>query len=377
MQEIYLDNSATTKVCEEAAKTAFSLMTETYGNPSSLHKMGFEAERALRLAREQVAKVLSAQPEEIIFTSGGTEADNLALFGAAHARKKRGNRIVSTVIEHPAVLNTLHALEEEGFEVLYLTPDKEGHISPEQVFEAVTPDTILVSMMAVNNEVGTILPIEAAHMAIESSGAPALLHVDAVQAFGKLPISPKHLGIDLLSISAHKIHGPKGVGALYLKKGITIRPHTFGGGQERNLRPGTEAMPLIGAFGTACSVLPSPLVSRKKAQALSDLLFETLAPVPGVVRNSPSDALPFVCNLSILGIRAETMLHFLSSKNIYVSSGSACSKGKKSPVLSAMKLSSERIDSALRVSFSRYNTEEDVLAFCEAVQEGIRSLQHV
>lgn len=374
MAEIYFDNSSTTKVCPEAAEKVMEMMTENYGNPSSLHTLGFRAEQEMTAARKAVAGLLGAKPEEIYFTSGGTESDNLALFGAAYARKKRGRRIVTTQIEHPAVANVMKRLEQEGFEVVSLKPDSFGKISPEQVKEAVTGDTVLVSMMRVNNEVGTILPVEAAAEAIREAGAPALLHVDAVQAFGKLPLRPEKMGIDLMSVSAHKIHGPKGVGALYMRRGVHIEPYTFGGGQEKNVRPGTESSPLIAGFGAAVRALPE---TERELSALSELCTycrEQLLKIPGVELNSPEDALPYIVNFSAGGVRAETMLHYLSSREIYVSSGSACSKGKESPVLSAMGLPRERIASALRLSFSRFSTKEEVELFLAALKDGLTEI---
>ena len=243
MNEVYLDNSSTTRVCETAAAKVMELMTENYGNPSSLHALGFRAEQALTQARRSVAAALGAKEEEVFFTSGGTESHNLAIFGAAYARKRMGMHIVTTQIEHPSVANAVRQLEKEGWEVTWLQPDREGHIAPEAVLEAVRPDTTLVSMMAVNNEVGTILPIEAAARAIALKKAPALLHVDAVQAFGKLDTKPERKKIDLMSISAHKIHGPKGVGALYVRKGIRIQPHSFGGGRSAGYGPARRRCP--------------------------------------------------------------------------------------------------------------------------------------
>ena len=374
MAEIYFDNSSTTKVCPEAAEKVMEMMTENYGNPSSLHTLGFRAEQEMTAARKAVAGLLGAKPEEIYFTSGGTESNNLALFGAANARKKRGRRIVTTEIEHPSVTNVMKRLEQEGFEVVYLKPDSFGRISPEQVEKAVTGDTILVSMMRVNNEVGTVLPVEAAAAAIRETGAPALLHVDAVQAFGKLPLRPEKTGINLMSVSAHKIHGPKGVGALYVRRGVRIEPHTFGGGQEKNVRPGTESSPLIAGFGAAVKVLPE---TEKELAVLTELCTycrNELSGIPGVELNSPEDALPYIVNFSAGGVRAETMLHYLSSRGIYVSSGSACSKGKESPVLAAMDLPRERIASALRLSFSRFSTKEEVECFLAALKDGLAEI---
>ncbi|QEY34958.1 cysteine desulfurase [Caproiciproducens galactitolivorans] len=374
MGEIYLDNSATTQVCREAAAKAMEVMTENYGNPSSLHTKGFQAERELTAAREAVAGMLGVLPEEIYFTSGGTESNNLALFGAAHALRRRGSHIVTTAIEHSSIMNTMKQLEKEGYSVTYLEPDKEGRIRPEQVFKAVTPSTILVSMMYVNNEVGTILPLEAVPQAIAAAKAPALFHADAVQAFGKIPVKPKKLKIDLLSISAHKIHGPKGVGALFLRKGVRIEPRAFGGGQEKDIRPGTEAMPLIAGFGAAVKALPDTAEQYAAMEKLSAYCRKRLSEVDDVTLNSPQDACPYIVNFSAGNVRAETMLHFLSNKGIYVSSGSACSKGKESRILTAMGLPKSRIASALRISFSRYNTEQDIDGLVDAVKEGLATL---
>ena len=374
MSEIYFDNSSTTRVCREAAERVMELMTENYGNPSSLHALGFQAERAMTEARSAVASLLGAQKEEIFFTSGGTESNNLALFGAAHALKRRGNRIVTTQIEHPSVLNTMKRLEEEGFEVAYLKPDSEGKISPEQIRAAVDEKTILVSLMRVNNEVGSILPVEAAAQAVRAAGAPALVHVDAVQAFGKLPLDPRELGVDLMSMSAHKIHGPKGIGALYVRRGAHIEPHSYGGGQEKNLRPGTESTPLIAGFGAAVRALPDLREELRSMAELNAYCRAKLAELPEVAFNSAPDALPYILNFSAVGVRAETMLHFLSDRGIYLSSGSACSKGRDSYVLASMGLPRERIASALRLSFSRYNTKEEVDVFAAALREGLQGL---
>ena len=370
---IYLDHSATTKVLPQAAEAACAVMRETFGNPSSLHGLGVAAERTLENARESIARTLQAQPQEIVFTSGATEADNLAVFGAVKALRRRGKRIVTTAVEHPAVAECCARLAEEGFEVVALRPEN-GRIRPEQVFDAVTPDTVLVSMMAVNNETGAIFPVEAAAAAIKRAGAPALLHVDAVQAFGKLPLRPAKMGIDLMSISGHKIHAPKGIGALYIGNGVHLVPRVFGGGQEQNIRPGTESVPLIGALGAAVEALPSVAQEEAAMRALNRSLREKLAAFPDVVIHSPEDGLPCILNFSAGTVRAETMLHFLASRGIYVSSGSACAKSARSHVLTAMELPQKEIDSALRVSFSRYNTEEDVAALVAALEEGLRTL---
>lgn len=374
MDGIYLDNSATTKVCPEAAEKALALMTGCYGNPSSLHSMGMDAQREVSAARRTIAEALQAKPEEIFFTSGGTEANNLAIFGAAAARKRAGNHIVTTAMEHPSVLGCMAELEKQGYAVTYLAPDGQGRISPEQIAAAISPETVLVSIMLVNNEVGSIFPVEAAAKAIARQKAPALLHVDAVQGFGKLPIRPRRMGIDLLSMSGHKLHAPKGVGALYVASGVRLLPRTFGGGQEKHLRPGTEAVPLIGAFGAAVRALPDYEQGLSAMRALQQEARERLGAIPGVTFHSPEDGLPYLLSFSTGSIRSETMLHFLSGKGIFVSSGSACAKGAASHVLTAMKLPPAQSQTALRVSFSRWNQPADVQALAQAIEEGMDTL---
>jgi len=374
LEEIYLDNSATTRVCEKSAEKVLELMTQCYGNPSSLHKKGLEAQREVAHARQAVAVSLGAQPREIIFTSGGTEANNLAVLGGAAAGRRRGKRIVTTAIEHPSVLEPMRQLEKEGFEVVFLTPDTDGRVPEEAVLKAVTGDTILISVMAVNNELGSIQPIEVLKKAVKRAGAPALVHVDGVQAYGKLPLRPEKLGIDLLTVSGHKIHGPKGVGALYVSKNARILPRTFGGGQERELRPGTEAAPLIAGLGAAVEELPDWRQAYSRMEKLRDYTLQKLSGLEGVEVNSPVEGLPYLLNFSALGIRSETMLHFLAQRGIYVSSGSACAKGKQSHVLKAAGLPDSRISSAIRVGFSRENTERDADALAEGVREGLACL---
>ena len=374
MKDIYLDNSATTKVCPEAAQAVMRLLCQVYGNPSSLHAMGAAAELALSRARQAVAKALGCNQREVFFTSGGTEANNLALFGGAAARRRLGNRIVTTRIEHPSVYEPALQLQKQGFDVVFLEPDRWGNIPPEAVFDAVTPDTILVSMMLVNNETGARLPVEAAAKAIKRTGAPALLHCDGVQAFGKIPCKPSALGADLMTVSAHKIHGPKGTGALFIRKGVRIEPRTFGGGQEQGLRPGTEAAALIAGFGAAVEALPKSADFLAHASRLKEHLLFRLEKTAGISFNSPADSVPYLVNLSVEGIRSETMLHHLAAKGISVSSGSACSKGKRSRVLAAQCLADGRIDGALRVSFSQENVLEDIDALVEGLLDGMARL---
>ena len=374
MNQVYLDNSATTRVCPEAAEKVMELMMEKYGNPSSLHTMGYEAEQEILWAREQIAKALNVLPREMVFTSGGTEANNLALFGAAQARKRMGNRIVTTAIEHSSVLEAAQELEKQGMEVVFLKPGLDGKIPLEEIKEAINERTILVSVMAVNNEVGSIQPIEKVKKIIETKKAPALFHVDAVQAFGKIPLKPAKMGIDLMTISGHKVHAPKGVGALYIGKGVRILPRTFGGEQQNRMRPGTEPASLIAGFGAAVQALPDLAEEKKSIQSLKDYAVERLCGIPMVEVNSPEDSLPYVLNISAVGVRSETMLHHLAAKGIYVSSGSACAKGRKSHVLEAMGVSPERIASAIRISFSRYNTRADIDQLADGLQEGLQVL---
>ena len=374
MNQVYLDNSATTRVCPEAAEKVMELMMEKYGNPSSLHTMGYEAEQEILWAREQIAKALNVLPREMVFTSGGTEANNLALFGAAQARKRMGNRIVTTAIEHSSVLEAAQELEKQGMEVVFLKPGLDGKIPLEEIKEAINERTILVSVMAVNNEVGSIQPIEKVKKIIETKKAPALFHVDAVQAFGKIPLKPAKMGIDLMTISGHKVHAPKGVGALYIGKGVRILPRTFGGEQQNRMRPGTDPASLIAGFGAAVQALPDLAEEKKSIQSLKDYAVERLCGIPMVEVNSPEDSLPYVLNISAVGVRSETMLHHLAAKGIYVSSGSACAKGRKSHVLEAMGLSPERIASAIRISFSRYNTRADIDQLADGLQEGLQVL---
>lgn len=371
--EIYYDNSATTRTREESAKLVYEMLTECYGNPSSLHRKGFEAQKRLDAAREQVAKSLHCKPDEIYFTSGGTEADDLAILGAARAQKRRGNKIVTTAIEHDAVLNTVKFLEGEGWEIVRLMPDKNGQISPEQVLEAVDENTVLFSMMAVNNEVGSILPVAETSRQLRKKYPNLLIHCDAVQAYCKEPIKlGKNFDVDFLSVSGHKIYAPKGSGVLYIKKGSRFRPVTFGGGQEKNVRPGTEGIANACAMGLSAQLLSEEMEqNHARIAEIRNALLEGLTKLPNICINSPVDATPYILNFSALGVRSEIMLHFLEEKQIYVSSGSACAKGGASHVLSAMGFDHDRADSAIRLSFGRYNTLEEVPIFLQALSEGL------
>lgn len=371
--EHYLDNSATTRVSESSAKAVMEMMTENFGNPSSLHSLGIRAESVLESSRGTIADALGVTSGEIYFTSGGTEANNLAVFGAAEWLKKRGKKIVTTAIEHSSVYEAMQNLEENGFEVVYIEPDNSGHITADMLREAIDEKTILVSVMAVNNEVGTILPFDKIKKIITENKSPALLHCDCVQAFGKLLLRLAKAGVDLATVSGHKIHAPKGVGALYVRKKLHIKPRVFGGEQEKKLRPGTEPLPLIAGFAQAVRDFELS-ANYKKVSALNTYINEKLRKLDFITVNSPADALPYIVNFSVEGIRSETMLHFLAQREIYVSSGSACSKGKPSRVLSAMKLPKNTADSALRVSFSHDNTTDNIDALISAVTEGYETL---
>lgn len=374
----YLDNSATTKPCDECVKAVTKMMTECYGNPSSLHNLGIDAMKEVILARQAVAESLGVSREEIVFTSGGTEANNMALFGAVKARKRLGNRIVTTAIEHESVLQSAQELEKQGFEVIYLKPDSKGNITQQQLFDAVNSNTILVSMMFVNNEVGTVMPVKDIVRAVKRANVPALIHIDCVQAYGKISINAKKLGADLITVTAHKIHGPKGVGALYINKEAHLTnqnfARTFGGEQERKIRPGTESAPLIAGFGAAVRALPDIVQQKKRISELNLYTRKRLSEIDGLIFNNDDNdesVSPYIINIYIpTFMRSQTVLQELSSKyGIYVSNGSACAKGKKSHVLTAMGLSDEIIDKSIRISFSRYNSREDADALCSALKE--------
>ena len=372
---VYLDNSATTKPCEKAIQNINIALSENWGNPSSLYDIGFNAQVLVDDTRTAVAKHLHCRDDEIYFVGSGTEGNNAAILGAAAARKKRGKRIVTTAIEHPSVLETVKRLEDDGFEIIYLKPQADGSISVDDLKNAINKETILVSMMLVNNETGAIQPVKAAAEIIKNVGAPALLHCDGVQAFGKMPINLYDLGAHLFTASGHKIHGPKGIGILYIKKGITIKPLITGGGQEKNMRSGTESVPLIYGLKGAADSLGNINENLKKQKELWTYAKDTLLDTGFVTINSPDNALPYIINISVEGYRSETLLHFLEAQGIYVSSGSACAKGEGSYVLSEMGLNRRRVDSALRISFSRDNTKEDINQLKDALIDATNRLR--
>ena len=358
--EAYLDNSATTQPCKEAVEKMNYALRTCWGNPSSLHSKGIAASELLEEARNNIAKKLSCESDEIFFTSGGTESNNIAVFGAAYAQRRRGSRIITTSIEHSSVEESVKALENQGYDVVRLHVNERGVIDERQLYAATNPSVVLISMMYVNNEVGSIQPVEFAKRAVVHSGANALIHCDAVQAFGKVQLKPYNMGVDLMTVSSHKIHGPKGAGALFVKKGTKLVQHSFGGLQENKIRPGTEPLPAIAGFGAAAAAIPDYNESLRYVTDLRNYMVAKLRTIEGVRINSPENALPYITNISVEGIPSEVMLNYLSGLGICISSGSACSKGHKSRVLKAMNLSEDVINTALRISLSVFTTKEEL-----------------
>ncbi len=377
MKDIYFDNAATTQVDADVVALMTQVMREDYGNPSSLHTRGVQAQLLIERAQKQLLSALGAKNGQLLFTSGGTEANNLALFGGADAKKRRGNRIVTTSMEHSSVLSAMRELSRRGFELIEISPEADGRVSVDKLLEACNAQTILVSMMLVNNEVGSLQPVAEVARLLRAKAPNALLHTDAVQGFGKISFSVSSLGVDMLTLSGHKIHAPKGVGALYLADRVRITPLLFGGSQQRGLRPGTESVPMIAALGLAAKNATERLTeNRARALATKETLISGLSALPNVTLNSPAEnCSPFLLNCSSLGYRSETLLHFLASQGIYVSSGSACSKGAKSHVLTAMGKSPREIDSALRISLCENNTPQEAERFCQALRLAMQSLR--
>lgn len=365
----YLDNAATTPVRPEAIQAAVEAMGEGWGNPSARYALGGQAAARVKEWRADVAGALGCAPEEVVFTSCGTESDNWAIQAAAELGKRKGKHIITTAIEHAAVLEPCKALERQGYEVTYLRPDRQGNISAADLEQALRPDTVLVSMMLVNNELGTVLPVAEAARAIQRAGCPALLHCDAVQGFLKVPFTPKELGVDLLSLSGHKIHAPKGIGAMYIRKGLKLPPLIRGGGQEEGLRSGTEATSQIAAFAAACRLgregLDRDLAHMESLNAYA----RTVLPqaVPGL-RALTGGGAPHILPITLPGYKSEVVVRFLSDRGICVSSGSACHKGKPSHVYGALKLPKKEQDGVLRVSFSYDTSREDVDALAEGLK---------
>lgn len=373
---IYFDNAATTKPAESVVRAVCDCMENTFGNPSSLHTLGLRAQQIMDQARKNIAGALVTAPETVYFTSGATESSNLAIRGAAGTYGRRKKKVITTTVEHSSVKEAFSRLEEEGFEVVRISPRENGEFSPADFINAADENTCLVSMMLVNNETGALLPVKKVFTEIKRRHSDTVTHCDAVQAFMKIPVKPDDLKADLISMSAHKIYGPKGVGALYVRKGIRLLKQNLGGRQENSMRGGTEAVPLIAGFGEAVSLLSGTFAERtEKLEALRKYFTEKMKAMDGIVINSHEDAVPYIVNISAKGIRSEIILHFLEEMEIYISSGSACSKGAKSGVLGEFGIRPELEDSALRISFTHENTSDEIDRFADALAAAQKRLR--
>lgn len=373
--EIYFDNAATTRPCAEAVAAITKALTETYGNPSSLHGVGLAAQLVMDDARKTIAGAIGASAEEILFTSGATESTAIALNGIAHTYGRHNRRIITTTVEHASVRETCNYLEEEGFEVVRIQPREDGTFDPNDFINAVNDKTCLLTMMLVNNETGTILPVTQVFRAVKRINPKIITHCDAVQGFLKLPFRVSGMQADLISLSGHKIYAAKGIGALYIRKGVRIRPLMHGGKQEKGLRPGTESVPLIAGMGAAVKAFLPTIPERAAAAAdLKAYLLERLAVLNEITVHSPADGLPYIMNFSVQGIRSEILLHFLEERGISVSSGSACSKGANSGVLGEFGVKPQLADSALRISFCHNNTKAEIDTLIDMIQIGQNTL---
>lgn len=372
--EVYFDNAATTRVLDSVKDIVVKTMTEDYANASAKHRKGMEAEQYIRQARAEIAKSLKVDEKEILFTSGGSEANNMALIGTALANKRRGNHIISTGIEHPSVYNPLMQLEQQGFEITFLPVDRDGHVSLTDLKQAIRPETILVSVMYVNNEIGAVEPIEAISRLAKAENPDIIIHVDAIQGYGKYQIRPRKEGIDLMSVSGHKFHAPKGVGFLYIRNGIKVKPLIYGGGQQMNMRAGTENVPGVAGLGVAVKEMYTGH-EQKTAQLmeLKDYLIDRVGEIEGTTVNSKrgTESAPQIVSVSFAGVRSEVLLHALEDKGIYVSSGSACSAHHPgvSGTLKGIKLPQNLLESTLRFSFGLFNTKEEIDYCIDALKE--------
>ena len=373
---VYLDNAATTKPCVPAVEAAVDAMTVNFGNPSSLHRAGLDAQLVVDRARKIIADSVGASLENIIFTSGATESSNLALRGASAAYGRKRRKIVISAVEHASVDETASALEKSGFEVVRIAPREDGRIYAADFLAACDENTCLISMMLVNNETGYILPVKETFSAVKRKFPDIITHCDCVQGYMKLPVKVNTLCADLMSLSGHKIHGVKGAGALYIRKGIRVLPVVTGGKQEKGIRSGTESVPMIAAFGAAAEYLVPTIAQRsERAAELKKYLLSRLSESENIAVNSPDDGSPYIINISAIGKRSEIMLHFLESREIYVSSGSACSKGVQSGVLGMFGITGKRADSALRISITAETTENELDLFVSALSEGLEKLR--
>ena len=378
--EVYLDNSATTRCFDEVAQIMHQVMCEDYGNPSSMHHKGVEAEQHLRYAKETLAKILKVNEKEILFTSGGTESDNIALIGAAMANHRRGRHLITTAIEHPAIIQPMAFLENQGFRVTYLPVDREGRISLKDLERAMRSDTILVSIMHTNNEIGSIQPIGEAGALIKRMNPHTIFHVDAVQGFGKFRIYPSKMHIDMLSVSGHKIHGPKGVGFLYIREGTKVNPIIYGGGQQKGMRSGTENVPGIAGLAKAAELVYANLdEDMDRMYKLRDMFIHGVRDIDGIkINGCPGrEGAAHIVSLSVRGVRSEVLLHTLEERGIYVSAGSACASNKPQPsaTLKAIRLERDLLDSTIRFSISVFTTEEEIQYTIQALSEVIPVLR--
>ncbi|MCR5641444.1 MAG: cysteine desulfurase [Lachnospiraceae bacterium] len=377
--EVYFDNSATTRCSKAGAELMQKLLLEDYGNPSSLHNKGMEAENYMKSAKKTIAKSLKVSEKQIYFISGGTEGNNLAIFGSVFGNPRVGKHVITTAIEHPAVANPMKHLEELGYEVSYLSVDAQGHISLEELQQLLREDTVLVSIMHVNNEIGTIEPVEEAAALIHSMAPKAIFHVDAIQSYGKVPLYPEKMGIDIVTVSGHKIHGPKGSGFIYINPKIKVQPQILGGGQEEGFRSGTQNVPAIAALGVAVEEIFADFEgNRTRMYELRHTLMEGLKDIPGVSFNGDLETgAPHILSVSVADVRAEVLLHALEDRGIYVSAGSACSSNKPSisKTLQAIGLDEKLLGSTVRLSFSIHSTEEDVVYCIDTMKEIIPMLQ--
>ncbi len=378
--EIYLDNSATTRAYPEVVDIIQKTMLEDYGNPSSMHMKGVNAEEYIKTAKEQIAYTLKCKPDNILFTSGGTESDNTALIGAAAAAARRGKHIITTQIEHPAVLETCEYLSKSGYEITYLPVDKEGVVRLDKLKEAIREDTVILSVMHTNNEIGALQPIEEIGEILKELNPDTLFHVDAVQGYGKARINPKKSGIDLMSVSGHKLHGPKGVGFLYMSDRVRLRPILYGGGQQKGLRSGTENVPGIAGMGEAIRITYEHIDEDvRRLRELKEYAVGRLACIENVKVNgyNNGESAPHIISLSVKDVRAEVMLHALEARGIYVSSGSACATNKPaiSATLKAIGLDKSLLDSTIRISMSVYTTKEEMEYAIDSIEEETKELR--
>ncbi|MDO5138834.1 MAG: cysteine desulfurase family protein [Oscillospiraceae bacterium] len=371
---IYLDNAATTNVFPEVTEVIASVLRDSFGNPSSLYSLGIESKKIMDRSRAQIARAMGCDPAEVYFTSCGTESNNLAILGAARSRKAWGNKVVISGIEHPSVQNTAASLANEGFEVVVIPPEEDGNLCFDRFLNEVDKRTVLVTCMRVNNEIGALTDTALLAKKVKEINRRTAFHCDAVQSFMKHTTALDG-SIDSMSVSGHKIHGPKGIGVLYLRKGFSLEKTQFGGGQEKGMRSGTENVAYIAGMAKAVELIGPVRKNLEHVGICRNILWDSIRDLPEVRLNSPESASPYILNISVLGYRSETMLHFLESEGVFVSSGSACSKGEKSHTLEAMCLGDDRVDSALRFSLSAETTEDDVKTAAEALKKGIKTLE--